>query len=220
LTAEWEQQLKDIEEGRCSAAAFYQSITDFVRAVVPKVAAGAALSPEQMAAAREQQPFRKQEDRVRDSMSKNDLGMCPLCKQGTVMECAKAYSCNRYREGCQFTIWKAVADKKLSEKQVKALLTRGYTDWLRGFTSKAGKTFEARLKLGEDFKVAFDFERSAETRVAPRRATEAGVAQEVLTCPKCGQGKISEGKRGHGCNRYREGCDFGLSAKFEVRTSY
>ena len=208
LTAEWEQQLKEIEEGRCSAAAFYQSITDFVRALVPKVAAGAALSPEQMATAREQQPFRKQGARGRGSMRKSDLGTCPLCKQGTVMEGAKAYGCTRYREGCRFTIWKVVADKKLTEKQVKALLTRGDTDWLRGFTSKAGKTFEARLKLGEDCKVAFDFERSAETWVAPRRATEAGVAQEVLTCPKCGQGNIIEGKRGHGCNRYREGCDF------------
>ena len=77
-----------------------------------------------------------------------------------------------------------------TEEQVSARLTRGYTDWLRGFTSKAGKRFEARLKLGEDFKVAFDFERDAETQVAPRRATEAGVAQEVLPCPNCGQGYI------------------------------
>ncbi len=115
-------------------------------------------------------------------MSKRDLGTCPLCKQGAVMENARAYGCNRFREGCRLTIWKVVADKKLTENQVKALLTRGRTDWLKGFTSKAGKKFEARLKLGEDFKVVFDFERSAKTSVASRHVTATGTAQAPLTC--------------------------------------
>ena len=94
------------------------------------------------------------------------------------MESAGAYGCNRYREGCRFMIWKVVADKKLTEKQVKALLTRGRTDWLKGFTSKAGKKFKARLKLAEDFKVAFDFERSAEKNAASRHVPATGAAQE------------------------------------------
>ena len=29
-----------------------------------------------------------------------------------------------------------------------------------------------------------------------------------LTCPKCGRGHIIQGRRGFGCDRYREGCDF------------
>jgi len=31
---------------------------------------------------------------------------------------------------------------------------------------------------------------------------------DPLTCPKCGKGRIIEGRRGFGCDLYREGCDF------------
>ncbi len=208
LTAQWEQQLKDIEEGHSTAEAFYQSITDFVRELTPRVAEGSALSPEKVATVQAQRSFKKQGGRGHGSVDHSDLGTCPLCKQGTVVESAKAYGCSRYREGCRLTIWKVVADKKLTEKQVTALLTRGHTDWLKGFRSKAGKKFEARLKLGADFKVTFDFERGSEKRAAPRTSTMTEAVQTALTCPKCDQGQIIEGKRGHGCNRYREGCDF------------
>jgi hypothetical protein len=36
----------------------------------------------------------------------------------------------------------------------------------------------------------------------------ASAAFPELPCPKCGQGQIVEGKKGFGCNRYREGCKF------------
>ncbi|TVQ86098.1 MAG: DNA topoisomerase III, partial [Chromatiaceae bacterium] len=52
LTAAWEQRLKDIEQGRAEAAAFYQDICDLIAGLLPQVAAGPALSPEQVAAAR------------------------------------------------------------------------------------------------------------------------------------------------------------------------
>lgn len=196
LTAEWEQRLQDIEEDRDTAEAFYQAITDFVREWTPKVAAGAALSPEQITAAQ-----------GRSRSQKIDLGPCPMCQQGVIVENAKAYGCSRYREGCAFTIWKVVAKKKLTEKQVAVLLTRGHTDKLKGFKSKAGKSFAARLKLDEAFKVAFDFGPGPETQVAPRPAVAPETETEALICPKCGLGRIIEGKKGYGCNRYREGCD-------------
>ncbi len=206
LTAEWEQQLKDVEEGRRSAEEFYDSIVDFVRQLVLQVAEGPALSSEQVAAAREQQG-KTGCHQGRGSTRQSDLGKCPLCRQGDIFESTKGYGCSRYREGCRFTIWKVVADKKLTEKQVQALLTRGHTDWLRGFTSKAGKKFEARLRLDEDCKVAFDFEGGAEEREAQRRTAPATEEREKLTCPKCSQGQIIEGRKGYGCNRYRQGCD-------------
>ena len=31
-----------------------------------------------------------------------------------------------------------------------------------------------------------------------------------LTCPKCGEGRIIQGRRGFGCERYRLGCDFAV----------
>lgn len=128
-------------------------------------------------------------------------------------ENAKAFGCSRYREGCKFAIWKVVAGKRLTERQVQALLARGATDRLKGFKSKAGKTFSASLKLDSDFKVTFDFEGQGAKREAKRETVSEAVVTEAvseagITCPKCSLGQIIEGKKGRGCNRYREGCDF------------
>jgi DNA topoisomerase-3 len=213
LTAAWEQQLKEVEAGRYAAEAFYQSITDFVRELIPQVAEGSALSPKQVAEARQQRRFGKGQGRGRSDSWQTNLGTCPLCKQGVVGENARAYGCSRYREGCKFAIWKMVAGKRLTARQVQALLTRGTTERLKGFKSKAGKPFAASLKLDSEFKVAFDFENRGSKRVSERTSASKMVGTEAaseggITCPKCAVGQLIEGKKGRGCNRYREGCDF------------
>jgi DNA topoisomerase-3 len=213
LTAVWEQQLKEVEAGRYPAEAFYQSITNFVRELIPQVAEGSALSPQQVAEARPQQRGGKGKSRGRGDARQTNLGTCPLCQQGVVSEHAKAYGCSRYREGCKFTIWKVVAGKRLTPRQVQTLLTRGSTEQIKGFKSKAGKPFAARLKLDAEFKVAFDFEKRAakhvtERALEPESVVLAAAPKSDLTCPKCRLGRLIEGKKGRGCNRYREGCDF------------
>ena len=155
MTAEWEQQLKEIEEGQRPVAEFYRSIEAFVKDLIPKVRQGPALSPEQAAAARAEQGGKKKGKGGRRSGV--ELAPCPKCKKGKVSENTKAYGCSRYREGCDFTIWKTVAKKKLSEKQVRLLIANGRTEKIKGFTSKAGKKFAAKLKFDDGFKVVFDF---------------------------------------------------------------
>lgn len=192
LTAEWEQQLKEVEEGQRPAAKFYAEIADLVKSLVPKVQQGPALSPEQAAEARGKK-------RGRGKV----LGPCPKCKEGQVVENAKAYGCSRYREGCNLTIWKTVARKRLTEKQAQLLLANGRTEKMQGFTSKAGKKFAARLKFDDEFKVVFAFDDPPQNGSA-----RSGEPAPALTCPKCRQGQIIEGQRGFGCNRYRQGCTF------------
>ena len=218
LTAEWEQQLKDIEEGIHPAEEFYDRIATFVRNLVPEVSQGQALTPEQAA----QADTRRNRGRNRGK----DLGACPKCKEGKIYENAKLYGCSRYKEGCEFALWKTVARKKLTEKQAQSLIAKGRSEKIKGFTSKAGKKFEARLKLDDAFKVVFDFDERPQHKAtsggsrtapphrvaqksAPTPAKAAASQQpETLTCPKCDQGQIIEGQRGFGCNRYREGCNF------------
>ena len=87
------------------------------------------------------------------------LGTCPLCEKGIVRETPKAYGCNRWREGCSFTIWKKIAGKTISSTQAKQLLARKKTRTLKGFKSKrTGKKFDAALVLDESSKVRFVFE--------------------------------------------------------------
>lgn len=86
-----------------------------------------------------------------------NLGPCPIC-QAEIKDFPKSYSCSRWKEGCGFTIWKYVAQKKLTESQVKKLMTVKKTDLIKGFKSKAGKPFNAFLSMNKEGKVEFEFE--------------------------------------------------------------
>ena len=98
-----------MEEGRRTAGTFYGDIVGFVRELIPQVAQGPALSPEQVAAARESRGGRKKQGGKPGNARPAGLGGCPLCKEGEIVETAKACGCSRYRDGCGFTIWKRVA---------------------------------------------------------------------------------------------------------------
>ena len=84
------------------------------------------------------------------------LGPCPLCGSD-VTEQEKSYSCSGWRSGCKFAIWKTIAGKRISARTAQALLRRGRSQVLKGFKSKSGRAFDARLKLDQG-EVRFDFE--------------------------------------------------------------
>ena len=87
--------------------------------------------------------------------SDESLGTCPACS-GDVVVGAKAYGCSNWRNGCRFVVWKTMAQKEITPGIVQQLLKDQITDEITGFTSKAGKLFNAKLKVvgGE---VKFEF---------------------------------------------------------------
>ena len=84
------------------------------------------------------------------------LGKCPLCGK-PVRESPKSYGCSGWKEGCKFNVWKEIASKKITAAQIKKLVETGKTNEIKGFTSKKGKKFDARLKLNTD-KTGVEFE--------------------------------------------------------------
>ncbi|MEW4568026.1 DNA topoisomerase 3 [Tautonia sp. JC769] len=84
------------------------------------------------------------------------LGNCPRCG-ADVVEQPRSFSCKAWQSGCSFAIWKSISGKRISARTARTLLTQGKTALLKGFTSKAGKPFSARLKV-EDGEVRLDFE--------------------------------------------------------------
>jgi DNA topoisomerase-3 len=86
----------------------------------------------------------------------SDLGICPLCG-GPVTEQTKSFSCSCWRDGCKFVVWKTMAGKRITSRTAKALLRDGHSSLLKGFKSKSGKPFNARLKL-VDGRVNFEFD--------------------------------------------------------------
>ena len=84
---------------------------------------------------------------------RTSLGVCPKCGR-PVIEGKAAFGCSGWKEGCNFKIWKkpkgTLFEKTtFSVSDVKRLLD-GKTVKKKHLISKAGKTFEAELKLKDD----------------------------------------------------------------------
>ena len=132
--------------------------------------------------------------------------VCPLCG-GEILVAPFGYACaNRSRdgkEGCSFAIGR-IAEKDLTESNVRELLTTGKTGTIRGFKGKSGKKFDACLELVKEegsAKIQFDFEH-----------VEAKKVKDVV-CPLCG-GDIVQTPFGYGCATYDknnpESCRFSI----------
>lgn len=89
------------------------------------------------------------------TIGRNIVGKCPICGK-RVIENSKSYSCEGYKEGCNFSIWKNICGKKITEKIAKQLLEKGRTSLITGFKSKNGNKFDSYLVLKNN-KVEFEF---------------------------------------------------------------
>lgn len=86
------------------------------------------------------------------------VGECPCCG-GDVVKNSWGYGCSEYKNGCKFGISNEIAGKKLSKKIIWELLEYGETsNEVKGFTSKKGNEFNARLYIDENYRVSFKFE--------------------------------------------------------------
>lgn len=86
---------------------------------------------------------------------KTIIGQCPLCNKD-IVESNKSFYCSGYKDGCRFSIWKTIAGKKITKTNVKQLLQTGISTEIKGFKSKSGKSFNAKLKI-ENGKIKFEF---------------------------------------------------------------
>ena len=83
------------------------------------------------------------------------LGACPVCA-GDVVVGQKAFGCSNWKNGCKFVVWKTIARKEITANVVQTLLADQVTAVLSGFTSKAGKPFDAKLRvIGGEVKLDF-----------------------------------------------------------------
>ncbi len=173
ITADWEKKLKEIENGKKKGVDFIMAIEKEIEEINEKIEENL-----------EQTDFKTNDE---------EAPICPKCKKGKVVNKGKMYGCTEYQEtGCNFSIFKTVAKKTLSEKQILSLIEKGQTDVIKGFKSKSGKDFSAFLTLNAEGKIEFAFPENAK-------------------CPKCQKGEIVDKGKLVGCTQYREtGCDFSI----------
>ena len=189
MSASWEKGLDGITRGTVDFWEYRTKLEDFIRRETLKM--------------KDQNLRTELADRISEYAGKNARGLgarkkigvkCPLC-DGELVTTPFGYGCTNYKQdksGCNFNIGE-IAGVTLEAEQVKALLEEGHTETIRGFKSKAGKKFNAALKVEKTeegkFNITFDF---------------ADVEPEVLpdvTCPACG-GTLVKKSFGYGCANY------------------
>ena len=194
LTGSWEKQLKDIEKGTYSAAAFIKGMKRMVDALVYEVRSEKV---ETRISAVNNKPVSKSKLKSKPKSEALVGSSCPKCKTGSLLKGKSAYGCSLYGKSCDFTLPFSFGNKKISEKQYIRLLAKGSTVNLKGFTIE-GTTAEGLLRFDDQFKLKFEAKKS--TKKTPIKAGDA--------CPKCKTGKILKGKAAFGCSNYKVGCDF------------
>lgn len=137
LTAEWEYQLFQIEQGLLDENKFMENISKLIKSIVEEAKKNNI-----------DQPI---------FSNKNIIGICPKCKKN-IIDYPKAYSCESGKGGCGFVIWKTIAGKKISETQAKKIISKGETDIIKGFKSKKATLFNARIILKNDKTTGFKFD--------------------------------------------------------------
>lgn len=138
MTGKWEAALNGIVDGRSKADAFSAAIVQYTKQITQELLAVEGSMPKTTAGGK---------------AAAVPAGKCPLCG-GEVILYPKLAKCQN--EGCDFKLWREVAKKKLSDKEMITLLGGKITSEIRGFTSKAGKRFSAKLVL-KDGKLEFQF---------------------------------------------------------------
>ncbi len=189
MSASWEKGLDGITRGTVDFWDYRNKLEDFIRKETINMI--------------DQNIREELAERISEFAGKNARGMgvrrkigikCPIC-DGELVTTPFGFGCANYKadkSGCNFNIGE-IAGITPTEEQIKVLFENGHTDTIRGFKSKAGKKFDAALKLEktEDGKVniTFDF---------------ANVESEVIPdvrCPVC-EGQIVKKSFGYGCANY------------------
>ena len=95
---------------------------------------------------------------------------CPVCK-GLIMETDAVFECENHiynwktgeASGCDFIVFKQLLNKKISRPTFEKLLS-GAKIKIVGFKNKAGKEFDASIKLGKsdtgEWKILLEFDDS------------------------------------------------------------
>ena len=192
MTGLWEKQLKEIEKGNFNAGTFINNMKKMVDQLVYEVRSESTRANISSATIVNSKATKKKVTKNSDTdISKID---CPKCKKGKILKGSFAFGCSAYKNGCNFKAPFTFLDKKISEKQLIRLITKGATVNLKGFKREHG-TAEGIIKFNEYFEYVLEEKKKA-------------ITPDILTCPKCKKGTVLKGKTAYGCSNYATGCDF------------
>ena len=159
MTGEWEQKLRLIERKQLSRKTFMDGICAMTTQIVDKA-----------------------RNFVEEEVESHEVDIPNPIDGSKLIETFRAY---KSKDG-KFIIYKTIGNRKISEAEVRELVTKGKVGPLEGFKSKMGRPYTATLKLDENFAVKFQFGDNPDgTERRPENLEDAPV---VGKCPKSAMG--------------------------------
>lgn len=143
LTAKWESKLRLIGEGKLSLESFVADINTFIVEMINEANTTIAGNVNIQTA-------------INKNQAQSELGSCPVCKKGKMIDRGSFVGCDQYKEGCKFSISRLICKKKITDKAVQDLIVKQKTGIIKGFISSKNTKFEAMLVVKEG-KVQFEF---------------------------------------------------------------
>ena len=145
MTATWEKYLKQIQENKGTQEAFLKSIQNFIEHLITQVP----------------KKFKANQSNIKNAVEQieeeDKVATCPNC-QNAIVDKGKFYGCTGFKENdCKFSLPKKWSKKTIPKINIKQLIEKGETTEIKGFKSKKGYKFNAKLKLeGEKLQFIFD----------------------------------------------------------------
>ena len=168
LTGDWEAKLKEIETGQGDPEAFMKGIREHAQNLV---------------AAKD------------DTVASGGFGKCPKC-QAPVVEGKRGYGCSRWKEGCDFVLWKEVSGLMIDGTLARELLDMGHSLRAIPLKNESGEPMLGTLHLLPEGKV--------EIRPVNKKAA-AGGKKGICGCPLCG-GEVQATPKAYVCSQQQLGC--------------
>lgn len=153
LTGQWEKKLRMIEEGTYQVDDFMEELKVMVNEIIHfvKHSSSKTITIEQAEEPKEEEKEKKK--RTPKAPSEPVVLKCPKCGNGEVVKGKTAWGCSLYRKSCDFLIPMEIEGKKLTQKQVEALVQKGKTGTITGLKDASGATYSGILQLDENKKI-------------------------------------------------------------------
>ncbi len=161
MTGQWEYKLKLMEQGKAERPTFMREIRELAAQIVARTRAYAEA---------------RQEVVLPDFQA-----TCPVCGAVGLKQTDTKITCKTPK--CGLNVAKSVAQRPLSEAEIRQLLEKRFVGPLQGFKSRFGKDFAAGLELSEKGKVGFVYEKTPEQEAAQAATNDA--ANILCECPVC-----------------------------------
>lgn len=159
MTASWEKGLSGIADGSVTKDLYLQKMYVYIENTTNQIKASSCgneftVRMKDVLAA---YPNEAKKAQSGGAAEVTDID-CPVCGRKMRKLSSGAYSCSGYPDNCKYALWNTWCQKTITDQQMQLLLSGKTTKKISGFTSKAGKKFDAKLTLDDEFKIKPVFE--------------------------------------------------------------